>query len=211
MVEFPVLYFSSISQKFVDLFIFSFELLLLAFVLCASVGSLICSTIPLYRYLHVFPDTEHIWSAQLFRYIATCLWFLILCSAISLYRYLLVIPDTEIWDHLLCSAIPLYHYLLVFPDTELIFSASLFRYITACMFFLIHTHSSESRLSYSTISILFLLAFPYTQSRRAGHVTIFELRDNDNGIEYQGQEKIRKIVRPRCLNGVATPNIDIIQ
>ena len=164
MVEFPVLYFSSISQKFVYLFIFSFELLLLAFVLCASVGSLICSTIPLYRYLHVFPDTEHIWSAQLFRYIATCLWFLIQRSSTLLSNFAISLLACDSWyrDHLLCSAIPLYHYLLVFPDTELIFSASLFRYITACMFFLIHTHSSESRLSYSAISILFLLAFPYT-------------------------------------------------
>ena len=154
---------------------------------------LISSAIPLYCYLLVIPDTEIIYFAQQFRYITTCLCFLIQSTS----------------DQLSYSAISLLACYSWYRDH--LYFVQQFRYITACMCFLIHTHSSESRLSYSAISILFLLAFPYTQSRRAGHVTIFELRDNDNGIEYQGQEKIRKIVRPRCLNGVATPNIDIIQ
>ena len=139
MVEFPVLYFSSISQKFVYLFIFSFELLLLAFVLCSSVGSLICSTIPLYRYLHVFPDTEHIWSAQLFRYIATCLWFLIQRSSTLLSNSAISLLACVSWyrAHLISSAIPLYRYLLVIPDTEIIYFAQQFRYIATCLWFLI--------------------------------------------------------------------------
>ena len=34
-------------------------------------------------------------------------------------------------------------------------------------------------------------------------------RQCDNKIEHQGQEKIWKILRPHCLNGVDTSNIDI--
>ena len=52
-------------------------------------------------------------------------------------------------------------------------------------------------------------------SNRAGHATIFKLRDNDNATMYsnrasrtsQGPEIIRKIVRPQCLDGVATTKI----
>ena len=36
-------------------------------------------------------------------------------------------------------------------------------------------------------------------------------RQSDNGIEHQGQEKIRKMLRLPCLNGVSTPNIYVIQ
>ena len=52
-------------------------------------------------------------------------------------------------------------------------------------------------------------------SSRVGHVTSFYLRDNDNATMYsntasgnsQGPEKSQKIVRPQCLDGVATTNI----
>ena len=46
---------------------------------------------------------------------------------------------------------------------------------------------------------------------RAGHVTFFWSRQRDKIIEPQGPEKIRKIFWSRCLDGVATTNIVILQ
>ena len=43
---------------------------------------------------------------------------------------------------------------------------------------------------------------------RAGHTTIFQLRDN--AMELQKQAKIRQMRRLRWLNGATTTNIDII-
>ena len=43
---------------------------------------------------------------------------------------------------------------------------------------------------------------------RAGHATIFKLRDNDDATQ---QDKIWKILRSRCLNGEATTNFVIMQ
>ena len=48
---------------------------------------------------------------------------------------------------------------------------------------------------------------PYFEKIRAEHATeILAVRQlqRDNGIELQGQEKIPKMLRPRCLNEVAT-------
>ena len=77
---------------------------------------------------------------------------------------------------------------------------------------------SKERLGYFLKFFLFV-KWDYVYSCnviRAGHVTIFLPCDNDNATtrqcntasgNSQGPEKSRKIVRPQCLDGVATTNI----
>ena len=102
---------------------------------------LISSAIPLYCYLLVIPDTEIIYFAQQFRYITTCLCFLIQSTSDQLSYSAISLLACDSWyrDHLLCSAISLYRYLLVIPDTEIIYFVQQFRSITTCLCFLIQS------------------------------------------------------------------------